>query len=195
MAPVLPVKNTYDRNGAQVYDDELLKRVRSTPSRRSQRPPRLPPRSRSRTQGTKVTSGLTVAITGAGAAAYSIAAGDGGCTGRSLGLTTKNKTCTVKVTFAPSAAGTFAAALTVTVAQPKAQVSVNLTGTGAAAPLGPTVTVTVNDPFEIGNCHAQFTVQFSEDVTSFETDDVSFAGGNAVGESVSDITGSGGRTR
>jgi hypothetical protein len=31
----------------------------------------------------KVTSGLTIAVTGAGAAAYSIAAGDDGCTGRS----------------------------------------------------------------------------------------------------------------
>jgi hypothetical protein len=43
--------------------------------------------------GTKVTSGLAVSIAGTGAAAYSIKAGDDGCTGRSLGLTSKNKAC------------------------------------------------------------------------------------------------------
>jgi hypothetical protein len=83
--------------------------------------------------GTKVTSGLAVSITGAGAAAYSIKSGDDGCTGRSLALSGKNKSCSVKVTFAPSAAGSFSAALNVTVAQPKATVLVNLGGTGANA--------------------------------------------------------------
>jgi hypothetical protein len=83
--------------------------------------------------GSKVTSGLALSITGTGAAAYSIKPGDDGCTGRSLQLSGKNKSCTVKVTFAPAAAGTFTAALTVTVAQPKATVTVNLSGSGAYA--------------------------------------------------------------
>jgi hypothetical protein len=81
--------------------------------------------------GTKVTTGLAVSITGTGAAAYSIGAGDDGCSGRSLALSGKNKTCSVKLTFAPTAPGSFTAALNVTIAQPKALVSVSLSGTGA----------------------------------------------------------------
>ena len=80
--------------------------------------------------GTKVTSGLAVSITGSGAAAYSIKPGDDACTGRSLQTSGKNRSCTVKVTFAPSAAGTYLAALNVSVAQPKAAVTVNLSGAG-----------------------------------------------------------------
>jgi hypothetical protein len=82
--------------------------------------------------GTKVTSGLVVSITGAAATDYSIAAGDDGCTGRSLALSGKNKSCAIKVTFAPASAGTRNATLTAAVAQPKTSVSVGLVGTAPA---------------------------------------------------------------
>ena len=79
---------------------------------------------------TKVTSGIAVSLSGTGVAAYSIAPGDDGCTGRSLGTALKNNSCTVKVTFDPSASGTFLATLQITLAQPKGIYTVNLTGTG-----------------------------------------------------------------
>lgn len=81
--------------------------------------------------GNRVTSALAVSITGGGAAAYSIESGDDGCTGKSLGLSGRSKSCTVKVTFAPAEAGSYTAVLNVTVAQPKATVTVNLSGTGS----------------------------------------------------------------
>ncbi len=77
---------------------------------------------------TKVTSGIVVSLSGTGVAAYSIAPGDDGCTGRSLGTAAKNKSCTVKVTFDPSSTGTFLATLQVTLAQPKGSYTVNLSG-------------------------------------------------------------------
>ncbi|HYC33200.1 MAG TPA: SdrD B-like domain-containing protein [Gemmatimonadales bacterium] len=80
--------------------------------------------------GTKVTSGLAVSITGPDAAAYGIKPGDDACTAKSLQTSGKNRSCTVKVTFAPSAAGTYLAALNVSVAQPKATYTVNLSGSG-----------------------------------------------------------------
>ena len=83
--------------------------------------------------GTKATSAITVSLSGTGASAYSIAAGDDGCTGRSLGTALKHNSCTVKVTFDPSSAGTFLATLEVALAQPKRSFTVNLTGTGADA--------------------------------------------------------------
>jgi hypothetical protein len=76
--------------------------------------------------GTKSTGGLSAAITGTGAAVYSIKKGDNGCTG-GLGAT---KSCTVKVTFAPTAIGTYLATLTVSAAKLKPGVSVNLSGFG-----------------------------------------------------------------
>ena len=80
--------------------------------------------------GTRVTSALTLTIAGTGAAAYRIEPGDDRCTGRSLATSGKNKSCTVKITFAPAEVGTFTATLSVSVAQPKAAVGVFLTGTG-----------------------------------------------------------------
>lgn len=77
---------------------------------------------------TKVTSGIVVSLSGTGVAAYSIAPGDDGCTGRSLGTAAKNKSCTVTVTFDPSSAGTFLATLQLTLAQPKGSYTVNLSG-------------------------------------------------------------------
>jgi hypothetical protein len=76
--------------------------------------------------GTKPTGGLSLSITGTGAAAYSIRKGDNGCTG-GLG---PNKSCTVKVTFAPTAIATYLATLTVSGGQLTSGVSANLTGAG-----------------------------------------------------------------
>ena len=79
-------------------------------------------------EGTKGTSALTVALTGPNAALYRIEPGSDTCTGRSLGTSSRTKSCFVMVAFAPTAVGTFTAKLSVTVAQPKTTVSVNLTG-------------------------------------------------------------------
>lgn len=76
--------------------------------------------------GTKPTGGLSAVITGTDAAAYSIKKGDNACTG-GLGV---GKSCTVKVTFAPTAIGTYLATLTVSSAKLKPGVSVNLSGFG-----------------------------------------------------------------
>ena len=81
---------------------------------------------------TKVTSGIVVSLSGTGVAAYSIAAGDDGCTGRSLGTAAKNKSCTVKVTFDPSSIATYLATLQITLAQPKGTYTVNLSGMRSA---------------------------------------------------------------
>jgi hypothetical protein len=83
--------------------------------------------------GTRSSSGITVALTGTGAAAYGILPGDDGCTGRSLTTSGKNKTCMIKVTFAPTETGTFTAALVVNVAQPKSTTTINLTGAAGPA--------------------------------------------------------------
>lgn len=88
----------------------------------------------------KVTSGIVVSLSGTGVAAYSIAAGDDGCTGRSLGTAVKNKSCTVKVTFDPSSTGTFLATLQVALAQPKGTYTVNLSGIARNA--GSTISLT-----------------------------------------------------
>jgi hypothetical protein len=82
--------------------------------------------------GTKSTSGISVTITGTGAAAYSVRKGDNGCTG-SLGTSAGNNSCTVKVTFAPSAAGTYDATVNFSVAKAKGVVSINITGLAAAS--------------------------------------------------------------
>jgi hypothetical protein len=82
--------------------------------------------------GTKSTSGISASITGTGAAAYSVRKGDNGCAG-SLGTSASNNSCTVKVTFAPSAAGTYNATVNFSVAKAKGAVSVNITGLAAAS--------------------------------------------------------------
>ena len=76
--------------------------------------------------GTKPTGGLSALLTGTDAAVYSIKKGDNGCAG-GLGV---SKSCTVKVTFAPTAIGTYLATLTVSSAKLKPGVSVNLSGFG-----------------------------------------------------------------
>jgi len=82
--------------------------------------------------GSKVTSELVVALsnTTADATAFSIASGDDECTGHSLGLEAKHNSCTVKVTFSPSRAGTFTGTIAVTLAQPRTVTAVNLSGAG-----------------------------------------------------------------
>ena len=82
--------------------------------------------------GTKVTTELVVALsnTTGTATAFSIAPGDDRCSAHSLGLKANHNSCAVKVTFTPSRVGTFTAALTVTLAQPKTVTAVNLSGAG-----------------------------------------------------------------
>ena len=83
--------------------------------------------------GTRTTSAISVSWPGA-----PFAITDDQCTGRSLGVVgSKKSSCTLTVTFTPNSTGAFTATLTISIAQPKATLTVYLSGT--AQDLGYTI--------------------------------------------------------